>query len=462
MRPNHTAKVSGGTDMLHGPLLKKMILFALPLALSSMLQQLFNAADTAVVGRFASSQAMAAVGSNSAIINLVVGLFTGISVGANVVVSSLIGRGDDASLPDAIHTCISISLISGVLLLIAGQIVSVPLLLLVNTPEDVIGLASLYLRIYFLGMPFVMLYNFGAAILRSRGDSERPLFALTAAGIINVFLNLLLVIVFRLHVIGVGAATVISNIVSALLVLFFLCTEEEPFRLDLRKLRIRRQHLVRVLKIGLPAGVQGVVFSLSNTVILSAVNSFGAAASAGSAAALNFEIIAYYAVNAFNLTAVTFTSQNYAAGLTDRCKKVFRIAFLGALISAGCLDLCFVLQRGIWLRIFSTDPEVLAFAYTRFLHVLLMQWMVSSYEISGAAMRGMGYSMTPSVLMIFGTCVFRIFWTAVVFPRSRDFGMLLNVYPASWVLTGSMVMISYFLVRRRAFRKLPSAAHASD
>ena len=436
--------------MLNGPLAGPIILFALPLALSSMLQQLFNAADTAVVGRFASSQAMAAVGSNSSVINLVVALFVGLSVGTNVVIASLIGRGRKDEIPTAVHTAVVVALISGVLLLFVGIGIARPMLTLMNTPEDVLDLAVLYLRIYFLGMPFIMLYNFGAAILRSKGDSTRPVYALICGGVLNVLLNLLLVIVFHLHVIGVASATVISNVVSSFLVMWFLLHEEDEFRLNPKNLQIHRGYLMQMFRIGLPAGLQGVVFSLSNTVIQSGVNSFGSSASAGSAAALNFEIIAYYIVNSFNQATVTFTSQNYAAGKYDRVKKVFRLAILFTVIGAGTLDFLFIAGRHFTLSLFTTDPEVFKYAVIRFTHILAFQWMVSSYEISGSAMRGMGYSMTPTVITIFGTCVFRIFWVLTLFPRHRDFGFLLYVYPASWLITGFMVLLAYFLVCRKA------------
>lgn len=436
--------------MLNGPLAGPIILFALPLALSSMLQQLFNAADTAVVGRFASSQAMAAVGSNSSVINLVVALFVGLSVGTNVVIASLIGRGRKDAIPTAVHTAVVVALISGVLLLFVGIGIARPMLTLMNTPEDVLDLAVLYLRIYFLGMPFIMLYNFGAAILRSKGDSTRPVYALICGGVLNVLLNLLLVIVFHLHVIGVASATVTSNVVSSFLVMWFLLHEEDEFRLNPKNLQIHRGYLMQMIRIGLPAGLQGVVFSLSNTVIQSGVNSFGSSASAGSAAALNFEIIAYYIVNSFNQATVTFTSQNYAAGKYDRVKKVFRLAILFTVIGAGTLDFLFIAGRHFTLSLFTTDPEVFKYAVIRFTHILAFQWMVSSYEISGSAMRGMGYSMTPTVITIFGTCVFRIFWVLTLFPRHRDFGFLLYVYPASWLITGSLVLLAYFLVCRKA------------
>lgn len=436
-------------DMLNGPLAGPIILFALPLAFSSMLQQLFNAADTAVVGRFASSQAMAAVGSNSSVINLVVALFVGLSVGTNVVIAGLIGRGRREEIPTAVHTALVVALLSGVLLLFVGMGIARPMLTLMNTPEDVLDLAVLYLRIYFLGMPFIMLYNFGAAILRSKGDSTRPVYALVCGGVLNVLLNLLLVIVFHLHVIGVASATVTSNLVSSSLVMWFLFHEEDEFRLDLKKLGINTGYLLQMVRIGLPAGLQGVVFSLSNTVIQSGVNSFGSAASAGSAAALNFEIIAFYIVNSFNQAAVTFTSQNFAAGKYDRCRKVFRYSLLFTLIGAAAMDFLFIAGRHFTLSLFTTDPKVMEYAVIRFTHILAFQWMVSFYEISGSALRGMGYSMTPTMITIFGTCVFRVLWVMTLFPRHHSFGFLLYVYPASWLITGSLVLTAYFLICKK-------------
>ena len=451
-RPAHHA---AGIDMLEGPLLKKIWQFALPIAVSSILQQLFTAADTAVVGRFASSQAMAAVGSNNAVINLIVSLFMGLSVGANVSIASQIGHGEQDGISDSIHTSIALAIISGAALMFVGIGVTKPLLHLVNSPEDVFDLAVLYIRIYFLGMPMIMVFNFGAAILRSMGDSRRPLYALVAAGVINVILNLIFVIGFHLSVVGVASATVISNTVSAGLVLWFLCKEEGIFHLDIRKLRIKKKHLIKIVQIGIPAGLQGMVFSISNTVIISAINTFGSAGAAGSAAALNFEVFSYYSVGAFVQTTVTFTSQNFAAGKYDRCKKIFRITLLSGFFSELVLNLTFYFLRGPLLGLFTTDPEVLYYANIRITRVLVLHWMLSSYEISGSTLRGMNYSLTPSILMIFGTCVFRIFWVTVLFPAHRTFEFLLSVYPASWILTGSLVMGMYFYIRRKVFKKAP-------
>ena len=282
--------------MLSGSLLDKICLFALPLAASSILQQLFNAADIAVVGRFASSRALAAVGSTSSSINLLINLFVGLSVGANVVIAQFIGQHKMQKVAQAVHTVISVALLSGVFLLALGQFAARPLLTLMRTPPDVIGLSVRYLRVYFLGMPFVMLYNFGAAILRSKGDSKRPLYCLTVAGVVNVLLNLLLVIVFRMSVAGVAIATVVSNMVSATLILSFLAREDAPFRLNLRRLALQKEYVLGIVRIGAPAGLQGMVFSFSNVCIQSAINAFGADAIAGGAAANTFEMFAFFPI----------------------------------------------------------------------------------------------------------------------------------------------------------------------
>ena len=438
-------------DMLHGPLVGPILRFALPLSATAVLQQLFNAADIAVVGRFASSEAMAAVGSNSSVIALIVNLFMGLAVGANVVVANLIGAGQKTRVNEAVHTIISVGLFAGFLLIGIGNLVARPLLTLMGAPENVMELAVLYLRVYFFAMPGVMLYNFGSAILRSKGDSRRPLLALTASGVINIGLNLLFVIGFHLHVVGVGLATVLSNLVSAGLVISFLLREEEAFRLSFKKLRIKKQYLVGMIQIGLPAGLQGMVFSLSNVVIQSSINSFGAAAIAGSTAAQNLEFVSFCVLNGFSQTAVTFTSQNYAAGDVGRCKKVFQIAMgvgLGAdLVVIGAM----MLLRAPLMALFTTDPEVLAYAYIRLTHVCAVHFLIGSYEISGGALRGMNHSLTPALISILGTCVFRLGWVFLLVGRFHEFGMLMYVYPASWILTGTVMLTAYFVVRKKAF-----------
>lgn len=437
--------------MLHGSLFDKILLFSLPLAASMMLQQLFNSADVAVVGRFDSPQAMAAVGSNGAAINLMVNLFVGLSIGANVVVARCIGRNETAKIHDAIHTSISLALISGVLLLMWGLSVAKPLLTLMNTPSDIIDLAVVYFRIYFLGMPFIMLYNFGSAILRSKGDSKRPLWSLGIGGVINVILNLIFVIGLKLSVVGVALATVISNIVSSLMIMYFLMTEDETFRFRVRDLVMRREFFVQILRIGLPAGLQGMLFSVSNVTIQTAINSLGSFASAGSAAALNFDFLTYYVVAAFTQAAVTFTSQNFGAGDYGRCKRVFACTMGGGLAFTGIVCVICAVWKTELLSLYTVNTEVLRYAEIRMLHAVAFLWMTNIYEVSGGCLRGMGYSMLPSILVLLGCCVLRIVWVYTVFTWANDFAVLMNVYPVSWAITGVATMIAYWHVRRKLF-----------
>ena len=322
-------------DMIHGPLAGKLLVFAIPLMLSSILQLLFNAADVIVVGRWSGKEALAAVGSNTSLINLMVNLFVGFSVGTNVVVARDLGAGREEDVRDSVHTSIALSLVSGVVLMGLGLLLSRQMLELMGSPEDVIGLAAVYLRIYFCGMPGNMLYNFGAAILRAQGDTKRPLYFLTAAGIINVILNLVFVIVFHMDVAGVALATIISQYVSAILVLLTLMRDKGPLRVDLRALRLDMKVVRRILQVGLPAGFQGMVFSISNVLIQSSINSFGSTVVAGSAASSNIEGFVYAGMNAFYQTALTFTSQNYGA---CECKRVDRIMGL-CLLYSGLIGL---------------------------------------------------------------------------------------------------------------------------
>ncbi len=432
-------------DMTHGPLAKKILMFALPLAVSSMLQQLFNAADIAVVGQFTNPQAMAAVGSNSSVIGLLVSLFTGLSVGANVVVANLLGANRREDIPDAVHTIITVALVSGVVLLTAGILIARPILTLMGAPADVISLAVLYLRIYFTGMPAIMLYNFGSAILRSKGDSRRPFIALTLAGVVNVILNLIFVVVFHLHVIGVALATVLSNCLSGGMVIFFLMKDQDEFHLDLKKLRIRGEFLQRIIKIGLPAGLQGMVFSLSNVVIQSAVNSFGADCIAGMTAAQNFDFISYCLLNAFAQTVVTFTSQNYGARDASRCKKVWRIGMAMGLGIDLILLFAMVSGRHVLIRLFTSDPEVIRFAMYRFEYALRVHFLCGTYEITAGALRGMNRSMVPAVISVLGTCLVRLLYVFFVFPMYNTPAALILVYPITWIITCIAMNGAYYI-----------------
>ena len=436
-------------DMTHGALWSKILIFALPLAASSILQQLFNSVDTAVVGRFASSQALAAVGSNGSLISLMINLFIGISLGSNVVIAHYIGERSEQNIQSAIHTAIVVALLSGFFVMILGQFIARPVLLLMGTPEDVIELAVLYLRIYLIGMPFIMLYDFGSSILRSTGDSRRPLYSLIVAGVVNTLLNLVLVIVFHMGVAGVAIATVISNVVSSGIVMYILLHESEPIRLNVHKLKINPKELKKILAIGIPAGLQGMMFSIANVCIQSTINSFGSAAIAGSAAALNYEFFSYFMVNAFAQAAVTFTSQNYGAGEYDRCKRIFRISMLLSLVSCGLLSGVFVIGRDFFLRLYTTDEAVLVFANQRILIATTLELLTSIYEISAGAMRGMGHSLLPAIITFLGSCVLRLIWIATACRMVHEFWVLMIIYPISWVVTGIAMMIAYYCIRRK-------------
>ena len=436
-------------DMLHGPLFMKIILFALPLAASSVLQQLFNSVDVAVVGRFASSEALAAVGSNAPVINLLINLFVGISMGANAVISNHIGQNDREKIRSAVSTSAVVALLSGVFLMVLGTAVAGPVHRMMGTPVEVTRMAVSYLRIYFLGMPFIMIFNFGSAILRSLGDTRRPLYILIWAGIINTVLNLLFVIVFHMGVEGVAIATGISNLFSAVMVVQILLREQDPYKLHLYDMHIQKDELSHMLEIGVPAGLQGVVFSISNVIIQASINSYGFNAVAGSAAALNFEQYCYYVIAAFNGAAISFVGQNYGAGNMDRVKRIFLICMgLGTLscavrnwVGAGWCD--------FFLGLFTDSRTVKECGPGRMRTVLMFQGLACLYEIPGSALRGMGRSMLPTLLTVFGTCVLRIAWVYTVCPVWEGFHALMFVYPVSWIITGIMVMTAYLITFRR-------------
>lgn len=452
-KPKETKAHTNAIDMLHGSLWDKIIKFALPFMATSVLQQLFNATDTAVVGRFASSQAMAAVGSNASVIALIVGLFTGMAMGTNVVVARLIGQGRDGRIHDAVVTSMTTAIISGGVLIVIGTLVSRPLLTLMGTPENVIEQAVLYLRLYMLGMPFLMVYNFGSAVLRSKGDSKRPLYCLLVSGVFNVALNMLFVIVFHWGVAGVAIATDIASGISAIFILIVLAREEDRFRVSLRHLYLRREPLKEILRIGIPAGLQGMVFSFSNIILQSAINSFGSDAVAGSAAAQNCEFVAYFVLNSFVQAAVTFTSQNYGAGDLKRCREVYRWCMLFGICSTLIVDVSFALLRYQIIGLFATEPEVIRYGVIRLLSVCLFNFIANSYEISSGALRGLGYSILPTVLIVIGSCLFRIVWVFTLFREVGTFQSLVIVYPISWAFTGTMVVIAYIVVRRKLQRQ---------
>ena len=436
-------------DMLHGPLLAKIIIFAMPLAASSILQQLFNSVDVAVVGRFDSSYALAAVGSNGPVISLLINLFLGISMGANVVISNHIGQKDNNLTKYAIRTTAATALFSGLALAIIGVLAARPILTIMGTPTEVLDMAVRYLRIYFIGTPFLLIYNFGSAILRSKGDTSRPLYILIVAGIINTVLNLILVIVFHMGVAGVAIATDIANVFSAASIIFLLIREEEPYRLNLRSIGINKNELKSMLMIGVPAGLQGMVFSFSNVLLQTTINSHGADAVAGSAAAVNFEYYCYFIISAFNGAAITFIAQNYGAGNYNRVKRIYWLCLgLSTLLSVASAQL-FIWQKTFFVSLFTPDASVAEYAYTRMLIVLSWQFIACSYEISASAMRGMGKSMLPTLLTIVGTCLLRVVWVFAVCPVWTSYQTIMIVYPITWITTGIMVFTAFHITARK-------------
>ena len=436
-------------DMLNGPVLPRLLSFALPLMLSSMLQLTFNAADVIVVGRFEGDAALAAVGAPGSLINLLVNLFLGLSVGANVVVAQCCGEGDYRQTGEAVHTAVALSLVGGVLVGVFGFLLAGPLLGKMSTPADVLPLATSYMRIYFLGMPANMLYNFGAAILRAIGDTRRPLAYLTLAGVVNVVLNLLFVIVFHMGVSGVALATIISQLISATLVTLCLIRTDGAIHLDVRRVRLYPDKVWRIAKVGLPAGLQGMVFSISNVLIQSTVNSFGKTAVAGNTTASNLESYIYVAMNSIHQGAITFTGQNVGARKFDRISKVCG-ASLVAVTGIGLLLGGFLMLAKDWLfRIYTNDAAVIAAAGLRSSIIAPTYFLCGMMEVMAGVLRGMGSSLTPMVVSILGACVLRIIWILTVYPLDPTLTTLYLSYPVSWLVTFAAHTVCYTVIRKR-------------
>ena len=428
-------------DMCNGPVLKKILIFSIPLMLSGVLQLLFNAADIIVVGRFAGSQSLAAVGSTTALINLLINIFIGLSVGANVVVARAYGGRRDKDVSEAVHTAIAVSIVSGVILIVMGFVFSRLMLELMGTPDDVIDKAVLYMRIYFAGMPVVMLYNFGSAILRAVGDTRRPLYFLSIAGAVNIVLNLFFVIVMHMDVAGVALATVISQCISSGLVLRCLAKSEGGLKLELSKIKIHRKKMFQIFKIGLPAGMQGAIFSVSNVLIQSSVNSFGSIAMAGNAASANIEGFVYNAMNAVYQTNLSFTSQNIGGKKYTRVNKILftclgTVTVVGMILGFGAYAIGDEL-----LLIYSTDPEVIRFGMLRMSIIATTYFTCGWMDTMVGSLRGMGYSVLPMIVSLTGACGLRILWIFTIFAQQRTLTSLYISYPVSWVITAGVHML---------------------
>ena len=439
-------------DMLNGPVLPRLLSFALPLMLSSMLQLTFNAAAVIVVGRFEGDAALAAVGAPGSLINLLVNLFLGLSVGANVVVAQCCGAGDYRQTGEAVHTAVALSLVGGVLVGVFGFLLAGPLLGLMSTPAEVLPLATSYMRIYFLGMPANMLYNFGAAILRAIGDTRRPLAYLTLAGVVNVVLNLLFVIAFHMGVSGVALATIISQLISATLVTLGLIRTDGAIHLDVRRIRLHPDKVWRIARVGLPAGLQGMVFSLSNVLIQSTVNSFGKSAVAGNTTASNLEGYIYVAMNSIHQGAITFTGQNVGARKYDRISKVCAASLVAVTGIGLALGGFLMLAKGWLFRIYTNDDAVIAAAGLRSGIIAPTYFLCGMMEVMVGLLRGMGSSVTPMVVSILGACVLRIVWILTIYPLNPTLPTLYLSYPVSWFITFAAHTVCYVVIKNKKYK----------
>ena len=451
-------------NMCGGRIMPKMLLFAVPVMLTSILQLLFNAADIIVVGRFAGDNSLAAVGSNSSLIGLMTNLFVGVSIGTNVLVSRCCGSKNDDGISKAVSTSILVAIVSGVFLTITGVVFARDILMLMHTPAEVLGLATLYLVIYFFGMTPMMIYNFGAAVLRAGGDTRRPLFYLSVAGVINVILNLFFVIYLRLDVAGVAIATVISQCVSALLVLRCLSRESGPMRLSLKGARVDLDNLLKILRIGVPAGLQGVLFSFSNVVIQSSINTFGAAVMAGSSASDNIETFVYFSMEAFYQATISFTSQNMGAGKVERVYKVLKTGMICSVAVGLIFGLAVIIFSHQLFGIYTSSEAVKAVGIERLRVIIMTYALCGLMEVTGGVMRGIGYSVLPTVVTLLGVCVFRVIWVVglLSIPAFHSVITVYLSYPVSWALTFGAHLVCFIWVKKRVLAKyqtkVPQAA----
>ncbi len=455
-----TAKSKAGKneiDMVNGPILKKMLIFAFPLMCSGILQLLFNAADIIVVGRFAGDNSLAAVGSTSSLILLLSNLFIGLSIGANVLTARYFGAKKEKELSETVHTAISLSAISGIILAVLGITLAKPILHLMAAPENVLNLSALYLRIYFLGMPAMMIYNFGSAILRAKGDTKRPLKYLTIAGILNVCFNLFFVIVLKMDVAGVATATAISQCVSATLIIRCLCKENGGMKLHFKKLRVHKEQLLSIIEIGLPAGFQGVLFSLSNVIIQSSINTFGDVTMAGSAAAANIEGFVYFAMNAFYQAAISFTGQNVGAGRLDRIRPIMVKAVICAAVTGIVLGNLAYLMGEQLLGIYSSSQPVIDEGIKRLAVISTTYAICGVMDTLVGVLRGMGYSIVPMIVSLIGVCALRIVWIVTIFriPEFHTVTVIYLSYPVTWIITAAAHFTCYLLIMKHRVGKPP-------
>ena len=445
-----TTKLSGKLDILNGSIWNKLPLFALPVAATGILEQLFNASDVAIVGNFASTDrtvAIAAVGANSPVIGVILNLFIGISLGTNVIIANAIGRKDKEAVGQAVHTSVLAAFLGGLLVTLLGEWWIGSLLNLLNVPTDVFPYALLYIRIYLLGMPVIFLYNFEAAIFRSTGDTRTPLMALAFSGVLNVILNLVFVVLFHMTVNGVAIATVISNVVNSAILFRKLLHTDKWIRIDLRQLHIKKDSLCKILRIGLPAGIQSAVFNLANLVIQSAINSLGTVVIAASSAAYNIEILVYYIFNSFSQACTTFVGQNYGAGQIRRCRRSLLLCLIEDAITSVTAIVLILLGGRFLLSLFNQDPQVIAIGYTRLVLIFTAYIFSMLYEVMSGYLRGFGISLVPAILTTIGVCGTRIAWVYAIFPKNPTFHTLMLAYPASLSITAFLILMALLYYR---------------
>ncbi len=439
--------------MCNGSIMDKLISFSLPLMVSGILQLAFNAVDIIVVGRFSGSQALAAVGSTTALINVFANLFIGISLGANVLAARFYAAGKDREMSETVHTSITLALIRGIMMAVIGVLLAKWALEIMGTPDDVIGQSALYMRIYFMGMPFFMLYNYGAAILRAIGDTKRPLIFLIISGIANAALNMILVILFHMGVAGVAIGTIISQLISCVLVLTCLYRSEGSYQLRFSKLKINGAYMEQIFQVGVPAGIQSTVINLSNALLQSSVNSFGSIAMAGYTAANNMLGFLYMSVNSITQACMSFTSQNYGVGKLKRMDKVLRdcaILSISIAVVLGGLAYCFGPQI---LTIYTSDPKVINCGMEILAYTSITYFLCGIMDLFPGALRGMGYSAVPMVLSVIGTVGTRIVWVFGIFPNHRSLSVLFVSYPVSWIITIVLQVVCFYFVRKRVHQK---------
>ncbi len=434
-------------DMVNGSLGDKIVKYAIPLAVTGILQQLFNAADLAVVGRFSGKAAMAAVGSNAPVIGLLVNLFVGISLGSNVIIAKSIGQRDNENISKAVHTSVVVALLGGVFLAALGEFLAPEIVKMLDVPGDVFPLAVKYLRIYLAGMPVILLYNFEAAIFRSCGNTQTPLAALVVSGILNVLLNLFFVVGLRMDVDGVAAATVLSNLISSTILFAALMKTELAIRINPRKMRIHGAVLGQILKIGIPAGIQGMIFSFANLIIQSAVNSLGTTVMAASSAAFNLEVFSYYIMSSFGQACTTFVGQNYGAGKGERCRKVLKLCLMQSFISTTASSILILLFSSPLLALFNTDPDVIASGRIRLEYIFFAYLFSFAQEGLSGYLRGFGVSFIPAACAVVGICGVRLTWIFTVFRRSPSFTTVMQVYPLSLGITAAVILAVTLMVK---------------